>query len=91
MKIIMYLMDSYYCLIKVVDNYKIICYCFSKTNSLIRGYPICFTAYNYSLINQLISQHDYINLFSIQHIQYISKELYKANLCLLLSQAYIQS
>nr|YP_009510811.1 hypothetical protein [Gracilaria gracilis]AXI96484.1 hypothetical protein [Gracilaria gracilis] len=84
-------MDSYYCLIKVVDNYKIICCCFPKTNCPIRDYPICFTADNYSLINHLISQHNYINLFSIQHIQYISIELYKANLCLLLSQAYIQS
>nr|YP_009244494.1 hypothetical protein Gchil_081 [Agarophyton chilense]AMK96736.1 hypothetical protein Gchil_081 [Agarophyton chilense]ASP44631.1 hypothetical protein [Agarophyton chilense]UAD84335.1 hypothetical protein [Agarophyton chilense] len=57
----------------------------------LRDYPICFTSDNYSSIYQLIHQHDYIKLLSIQHIQYISKELYKANLCVLLCQTYIQS
>nr|YP_009731964.1 hypothetical protein [Gracilaria edulis]QHS70627.1 hypothetical protein [Gracilaria edulis]UAD85558.1 hypothetical protein [Gracilaria edulis] len=40
---------------------------------------------------QLVGKHDYIKSFSLQHIQYISKELYKANLCLLLNQVYVQN
>nr|YP_010198953.1 hypothetical protein LK147_pgp138 [Hydropuntia urvillei]UAD88402.1 hypothetical protein [Hydropuntia urvillei] len=52
---------------------------------------MCFTANDYILICQLINQHDCIKLFSVQHIQYIFKELYKANLCLLLNQIYVQS
>nr|YP_010196941.1 hypothetical protein LK099_pgp141 [Crassiphycus corneus]UAD84745.1 hypothetical protein [Crassiphycus corneus] len=84
-----YLMDSYYYLIKVIRHYKIVC--LLKKNSGVHEYPICFTAYNYESVNQLINQHDYINLLCILHIQYISKELYKANLCLLLNQIYIQS
>nr|UAD87777.1 hypothetical protein [Gracilaria textorii] len=88
---IIYLMDSYYCLIKIINNHKIACFIFQEKNCYFRNYPICLTAYNYSAINQLMAQHDCMNLLSIQHIQYISKELYKANLCLLLSQTYIQS
>nr|YP_009510402.1 hypothetical protein [Gracilaria caudata]AXI96075.1 hypothetical protein [Gracilaria caudata] len=82
-------MDSYYSLIKVIHHYKIVC--LLKTKSCVYEYPVCFTADNYNSVNQLINQHDYINLFSIVHIQYISKELYKANLCLMLNQIYIQS
>nr|YP_010197962.1 hypothetical protein LK227_pgp140 [Gracilaria multipartita]UAD86378.1 hypothetical protein [Gracilaria multipartita] len=88
---IIYLMDSYYCLIKIVNNHKIACFIFPQKTFDFCDYPICLTAYNYSSINQLMIQHDYIDLLSIQHIQYISNELYKANLCLLLSQTYIQS
>nr|YP_010195913.1 hypothetical protein LK221_pgp142 [Gracilaria bursa-pastoris]UAD83310.1 hypothetical protein [Gracilaria bursa-pastoris] len=88
---IIYLMDSYYCLIKIINNHKIACFILPQNTFYFYDYPICLTAYNYSSINQLMIQHDYINLLSIQHIQYISKELYKANLCLLLSQIYIQS
>nr|YP_009019686.1 hypothetical protein [Gracilaria salicornia]AHH24654.1 hypothetical protein [Gracilaria salicornia] len=84
-------MDSSYCLIQIVDHYKIVCCFFQKTNCYCCDYPICFTAYNYGSINKLMTQHNYIYLLSIQHIQYISKELYKANLCLLLSQNYIQN
>nr|YP_010198165.1 hypothetical protein LK226_pgp141 [Gracilaria ornata]UAD86581.1 hypothetical protein [Gracilaria ornata] len=86
-----YCMDSCYCIIKIINNHKIACFIFRKKTVYFHDYPICLTAYNYSSINQLMIQHDYINLLSIQHIQYISKELYKANLCLLLSQTYIQS
>nr|YP_009732165.1 hypothetical protein [Gracilaria spinulosa]QHS70801.1 hypothetical protein [Gracilaria spinulosa] len=84
-------MDFCYCLVKIINNHKIACFILQKNTFYFHDYPICLTAYNYSLINKLITQHDYINLLSIQHIQYISKELYKANLCLLLSQNYIQS
>nr|YP_010196736.1 hypothetical protein LKZ11_pgp143 [Gracilaria cliftonii]UAD84540.1 hypothetical protein [Gracilaria cliftonii] len=83
-------MDSHYCLIKVTSHNKIICLLIKK-NPCICEYPICFTASNYNLVNKLINQHHYSNLLSISHIQYISKELYKANLCLLLNQIYIQS
>nr|YP_009732428.1 hypothetical protein [Gracilaria textorii]QHS71004.1 hypothetical protein [Gracilaria textorii] len=84
-------MDSCYCLIKIINNHKIACFIVQKSAFCFYDYPICLTAYNYSSISQLMTQHDCINLLSIQHIQYISKELYKANLCLLLSQTYIQS
>nr|YP_063678.1 hypothetical plastid protein [Gracilaria tenuistipitata var. liui]AAT79753.1 hypothetical plastid protein [Gracilaria tenuistipitata var. liui] len=83
-------MDSYYCLIQIQYKYKIVCFLLKKNPNL-HNYPICFTSDNYHLIYQLIHQHDYIKLLSIEHIQYISKELYKANLCVLLRQTYIQS
>nr|YP_010195504.1 hypothetical protein LK149_pgp140 [Gracilaria baiana]UAD82901.1 hypothetical protein [Gracilaria baiana] len=86
-----YLMDSSYCIIKIINNHTIACFIFRNNNFDFCGYPICLTAYDYNSINQLMTQHEYINLLSIQHIQYISRELYKANLCLLLSQNYIQS
>nr|UAD84134.1 hypothetical protein [Gracilaria changii] len=83
-------MESNYCLIQITDYYKINCLLIKK-NISIQQYPICFTGYNYDLISQLIKQHDYGNSLSISHISYIFKELYKANLCLLLNQVYIQS
>nr|YP_009509243.1 hypothetical protein [Gracilaria vermiculophylla]AXI96893.1 hypothetical protein [Gracilaria vermiculophylla]WDZ68041.1 hypothetical protein [Gracilaria vermiculophylla] len=69
---------------------KLLVFYFKKCSHF-RDYPVCFTSDNYQSIYTLLNQHDYIELFSIQHIQYLSKELYKANLCLLLSQTYIQS
>nr|YP_009497928.1 orf83 [Gracilaria changii]ART65192.1 orf83 [Gracilaria changii] len=83
-------MESNYCLIQITDDYKINCLLIKKNMSIYQ-YPICFTGYNYDLINQLIKQHDCGNSLSISHIKYIFKEVYKANLCLLLNQIYIQS
>ncbi|KAI0556339.1 hypothetical protein FGB62_c77 (chloroplast) [Gracilaria domingensis] len=88
---IVYSMDSSYCIIKIINHHTIACFVFRNNNLNFCSYPICLTAYDYTSINQLMTQHECINLLSIQHIQYISKELYKANLCLLLSQNYTQS
>nr|YP_009511220.1 hypothetical protein [Gracilariopsis longissima]AXI97097.1 hypothetical protein [Gracilariopsis longissima] len=85
-------MDTFYSSIKIVPNYKIICSLFVyNTKSNFSDYPICFTAKNDTIMYSLMIQHDLIQLLSLNHIFYISKEIYKANLCLLLNQFYIQS
>nr|YP_010199359.1 hypothetical protein LK036_pgp148 [Gracilariopsis tenuifrons]UAD89217.1 hypothetical protein [Gracilariopsis tenuifrons] len=85
-------MDAFYCSIKIVSNYKIICslFVYNKKGDFY-NYPICFTAKNDNIMYSLMIQHDLIQLLSLNHIFYISKEVYKANLCLLLNQFYIQS
>nr|YP_009237725.1 hypothetical protein [Gracilariopsis lemaneiformis]YP_009294670.1 hypothetical protein Gch_071 [Gracilariopsis chorda]AJO68552.1 hypothetical protein [Gracilariopsis lemaneiformis]AML79823.1 hypothetical protein [Gracilariopsis lemaneiformis]AOM66930.1 hypothetical protein Gch_071 [Gracilariopsis chorda] len=85
-------MDTFYFSIKIVSNYKIICSLFFYNKKYhFNNYPICFTAKNDSIMYILMAQHDLIKLLSLNHIFYISKEIYKAHLCLSLNQFYIQS
>lgn len=91
-------MDSFYCLVRIIFNKKLSLYCFSsncnlninkKDNILI--YPICFTSKSASKALHLFSLHNISYLFSIQHIGYVSIELYKAELTIMLNQIYIQN
>lgn len=90
-------MDSFYCLVRIPLNEKISLYCIYnndtlnlrvKTYSL--SYPICFTAESSEKIILLLSRHSIFTLFSINHALYLGKELYKAELSLLLKQYYLQ-
>nr|YP_009500314.1 hypothetical protein [Gracilariopsis heteroclada]AXE43476.1 hypothetical protein [Gracilariopsis heteroclada] len=85
-------MDIFYFSIRIVSNYKIICSLFFDNKQYyFNNYPICFTAKNDTIMYNLMAQHDLVKLLSLNHIFYLSKEIYKANLCLLLNQCYIQS
>nr|YP_009295817.1 hypothetical protein Schim_071 [Schimmelmannia schousboei]AOM64752.1 hypothetical protein Schim_071 [Schimmelmannia schousboei] len=84
-------MDNSYCLIRVSINQKIVLYYFDNNQKVKNiNYPICFTSYSANLIYRLLSIHNCFQLCSISHILYMSQELYKAELCLIFNQNYIQ-
>nr|YP_009295358.1 hypothetical protein BI108_pgp037 [Dasya binghamiae]AOH77370.1 hypothetical protein [Dasya binghamiae] len=88
-------MDKFYCLIRVIKKKRIELYCFRRLNniddnSFIYTYPICFTANSFKTITYLFNLHNIINMLSINHILYLGKELFKAELSLFSHQIYIQ-
>nr|YP_010986223.1 hypothetical protein UYL67_pgp197 [Pachymeniopsis lanceolata]WOL37141.1 hypothetical protein [Pachymeniopsis lanceolata] len=89
-------MDGFYCLIRLQKN-RIISLCLFESIQANIGsynkkiYPICFTAVSADLMYILLSKHNLLKKFSINHILYIGQELYKAELSTVLKQVYIQN
>ena len=86
------LLDDGYCIIYVKSNSVIyVCFIFNKLDKS----SIChinFCAVSSSLLINLISQHKSLSqVISISHALYLGKEIYKAELSNICSQAYIQS
>ena len=91
-------MDSFYCLVRTILNKQLSLYCVSTNCSLninqkddLLIYPICFTSKSAHKTLYLLSLHNISSFFSIQHISYVSIELYKAELTIMLNQIYIQN
>lgn len=91
-------MDSFYCLVRIILNKTISLYCISLNCNInvskkddILIYPTCFTSKSAYKTLYLVSLHNISSLFSIQHIGYVSIELYKAELTIILNQIYIQN
>jgi len=91
-------MDSLYCLVRIILNKKFSLYCLNlncnlnvnkKDNILI--YPTCFTSKSAYKTLYLLSLHNMSSFFSMQHISYVSIELYKAELTTTFNQMYIQN
>jgi len=90
-------MDLFYCLIRVVFHKKIAIYFvvrkdqFNSSNQCcINLYPTCFTAYSANSLIKLLSLHECFSISSIEHLLYLGKELYKAEIALIFNQIYIQ-
>nr|YP_009295713.1 conserved hypothetical plastid protein [Mastocarpus papillatus]AOL58197.1 conserved hypothetical plastid protein [Mastocarpus papillatus] len=83
-------MDNCYCLIRLVFRKHISLYCFQQKSQTF-NYPICFTAYNTDILFKLIFVYVVAKNISLSHCLYLGRELYKAELCLILGQEYIQN
>nr|YP_010985820.1 hypothetical protein RMF00_pgp199 [Grateloupia asiatica]WOL36738.1 hypothetical protein [Grateloupia asiatica] len=89
-------MDNFYCLIRLQKNKVILLFLFESIQSGVENYnkkvyPICFTAVSADLMYILLSKHNLLKKFSINHILYIGQELYKAELSILFNQLYVQN
>nr|WCH58140.1 hypothetical protein [Cystoclonium purpureum f. stellatum] len=82
-------MDNSYCLIRLNVNINISLYFFYVDNN-VSQYPICITACQSDILYYLMSLHNSFRNLSINHYLYLGKELYKAELSLILKQKYIQ-
>lgn len=91
-------MDSFYCIVRIILNKKLSLFCFNYSSSVWMGqkikrmyYPICFSAKSSTTIIKLFSLHSCYKIMSMNHALYLGKELYKAELSLILHQVYIQN
>lgn len=85
--------DNVYCLIKIIQKKFIELYIIKSkviVNNHAYNYPLCFIGINCNLILKLLSLHDNLSLLSFNHALYIGKELYKAEISLIINQIYIQ-
>ena len=85
-------MDYLYSLIKIKNKTgKIEVYFINMNNNQKSNiYPLCFTAYNVNSIFLLLSLHDILLSLSVLHTLYLGKELFKAEISLIIGQQYIQ-
>lgn len=91
-------MDSFYCLVRTILNKQLSLYCVNLNCNLninkkddVLTYPTCFTSKSAYKTLYLLSLHNISSFFSIEHISYVSIELYKAELTIMLNQIYIQN
>ena len=77
-------MDEIYFLIRVTLDKTIEVYLYSNY------YPLCLTANKANTIIKLLILNESIKNLSITHIFYLSKELIKAEIAILLGQKFIQ-
>lgn len=84
--------DSSYCVITVKNNLIICSYFRFSENNSDQYYQINFSSNSADLLFDLINEHDYLSqLISLGHALYLGKEIYKAELTLILLQVYVQS
>lgn len=83
-------MDDSYCTIQLIDNVDISLY-FFLLRSHTSNHPICITSAKAETIYYLISLHKSFSGLSLSHYLYLGRELYKAELCLILEQNYVQN
>ncbi len=90
-------MDSFYCLVRIMFQKKIVLYYIVKKDNLASYkkdsmylYPTCFTANSANSMIKLLSLHNFFAMSSIKHALYLGKELYKAEIALIFNQIYIQ-
>ena len=81
-------MDNSYCLIYIIIR-KYIVLCLLQNNSR-NIYPVYFISNSSKKIFQLISIYNGFLGLSLNHYLYLGKELYKAELALVLGQYYTQ-
>ncbi len=89
-------MDNTYCIIRNIYNKKIELCIYDiienniNINTIYLKYPICCTASNTRQLFHLLNLIEKVAFLSPQHILYIGKELYKAEISVLIHQKYIQ-
>lgn len=83
-------LNNCHCIIKIRRGTIFLSY-FRPEIYLNKCYIINFKGYSPKQIFDLINLHSIvINSISISHALYLGKELYKAHLCILFGQTYIQ-
>lgn len=83
--------DKDYCIVRVKNELIIVSYFRSCLKHNSQYYQIDFSSYSAEALYNLINQHNYLlRSISLSHALYISQEIYKAELSIILFQAYIQ-
>ncbi len=86
------MIDDDYCIITVENSFIICSYFRFSKNNFGKYYQINFSSTSSDLLFDLINEHHYLSQFiSLSHALYLGKEIYKAELSLILLQLYIQA
>lgn len=84
--------DNNYCVITVKNNLIVCSYFRFSENNFDQYSQINFSSPSADLLFDLMNEHNYLSQFiSLGHALYLGKEIYKAELALILLQVYIQS
>lgn len=89
------MIDNNYFTIKIVEQHylEVRYFYYDLYEYKLQNYPVCFIIKfsNLDKIYSLLSVFIFTRLCSTQHKMYLGKELYKAKICILLNQPYVQS